>query len=130
MRKNPPPTMVVRDEHIVTDVERVMTPEDTIPMMIIGESSDVCVVGAMIVPLTRQIRAVRVDRVDPLNPTGVDHHVIVMAKDHVVHLVIDTRRENEHIVQPLEVLHVPVTLINLVKVKRRMKKKSYADIMC
>jgi hypothetical protein len=55
MRKNSPPMMVVRDEHIVTDVERVTTPEDTIPMMIIGESNDVHVVGAMIVPLTRQI---------------------------------------------------------------------------
>src|SRR5882762_8616037 len=66
MRKNPPLMMVVRDEHIVTDVERATTPEDTIPMMIIGESGDVRIVGAMIVPPTCQIRAVRVDRVDPL----------------------------------------------------------------
>ena len=46
MRKNPPLMMVVRDEHIVTDVERATTPEDTIPMMIIGESGNVCVVLA------------------------------------------------------------------------------------
>ena len=98
MRKDPPPTMAVRDEHIVTDVKRATTPEDTIPMMIIGESGDVRIVGAMIVPPTCQIRAVRVDRVDPLDPTGVDHHVIVMAKDHIMHLVIDTQRENEHTV--------------------------------
>jgi len=121
--------MAVRDEHIVTDVERATTPEDATPMMIIGENGDVHVAGTMIVLPTRQIRAVRVDRVDPLNPTDIGHHVIVMTKEHVVHLVIDTRRGNELTVRTLEVLHVPVTLINLVKVKRRMKKKSYADIV-
>jgi hypothetical protein len=36
MRKDPPPTMAVREKHIVTNVERVMTPEDTISMMMIG----------------------------------------------------------------------------------------------
>ena len=82
----------------------------------------------MVVPLTLQIQAVRVDHVDPLDPTGVDHHMIVMFEDHIVHLVIDTQRENEHIIQPLKVLHIPVTLINLVKVERRMKK-SYDNIM-
>ena len=55
MRKDPPPMMAVRDEHIITDVKRVTTPEDTIPMMIIGESDDIHVVGAMIVPPTHQI---------------------------------------------------------------------------
>jgi len=68
-----------------------MTPKDTIPMMIIGESDDIHVVGTVIVPLTCQIQAVRVDHVDPLDPTGVDHHMIMMSKDHVMHLVIDTR---------------------------------------
>jgi len=82
--------MVVRDEHIVTNVERVTTPDDTIPMMTIGENDDVHVVGTMIVPPTLQIQAVQVDHVDPLDPTGVDHHVIVMFEDHIVHLVIDT----------------------------------------
>jgi len=90
IRKNPPPMMVVRDEHIVTNVERVTTPDDTIPMMTIGENDDVHVVGTMIVPPTLQIQAVQVDHVDPLDPTGVDHHVIVMFEDHIVHLVIDT----------------------------------------
>ena len=83
--------MVVRDEHVVTNVEREMTPIDTIPIMIIGENNDVRVVGTIIVPPTRQIQAVQVDHIDPLNPTGVDHHVTMMSKDHVVHLVIDTR---------------------------------------
>jgi len=91
MRKSPPPTMAVRDEHIVTDVERATTPEDATPMMIIGENGDVRVAGTMIVLPTRQIRAVRVDRVDPLNPTDIGHHMIVMTKEHVVHLVIDTQ---------------------------------------
>src|SRR5882762_8673736 len=72
MRKDPPPTMAVRDEHIVTDVERATTPEDTIPMMIIGENGDVRVAGTMIVLPTHQIRAVQVDRVNPLDPTDID----------------------------------------------------------
>src|ERR1700674_5089949 len=88
MRKNPPTTMVVRDEHVVTDVERETTTEDTIPMMIIGESDDVRVVGTMIVPLTHQIQAVRVDHIDPLDSTGVDHHMIVMSKDHVIVVMV------------------------------------------
>jgi hypothetical protein len=91
MRKNPPPTMVVRDEHVITNVERATTPDDIIPMMIIGENDDVRIVGTMVVPLILQIQAVRVDHVDPLDPTGIDHHVIVMLEDHIVHLVIDTR---------------------------------------
>ena len=98
-------------------------------MIIIGENDDVCVVGTMVVPLILQIQAVRVDHVDPHDPTGIDHHVIVILEDRIVHLVIDTRRGNELTVRTLEVLHVPVTLINLVKVKWHMKKKSYADIM-
>src|SRR5882762_2898819 len=128
MRKNPLMMMVVRDKHVVTNIKRVMTPNDIIPMMIIGENNNIHIVGTMVVPLTLQIQAVRVDHVDPLDPTGVDHHMIVMFEDHIVHLVIDTQRENEHIIQPLKVLHIPVTLINLVKVERRMKK-SYDNIM-
>ena len=91
MRKDPPPTMAVRDEHIVTNVERATTPEDTIPMMIIGENGDVHVAGTMRVLPTHQIQAVPVDCIDPLDPTDIGHHVIVMTKDHVMHLVIDTR---------------------------------------
>jgi hypothetical protein len=84
MRKNPPLTMVVRDEHIITDIERATTPDDTIPMMTIGENHDVCIVGTMIVPLTLQIQAVvQVDHIDPLDPTDVDHHVIMMSEDHI-----------------------------------------------
>jgi hypothetical protein len=91
MRKNPPLTMVVRDEHVVTNVERATTLNNIIPMMIIGENDDIHVVGTMVVPLILHIQAVRVDHVDPLDPTGVDHHVIVMFKDHIMHLVIDTQ---------------------------------------
>jgi len=39
--------------------------------------------GPMIVLPTRQIWAVRVDRVDPLDPTDIGHHVIVTTKEHV-----------------------------------------------
>jgi len=129
MRKNPLPMMVVHDEHVIIDVERATTPDDIIPMIIIGENDDIRIIGTMVVPLILQIQAVRVDHVDPHNPTGIDHHVIVILEDRIVHLVIDTRRGNELTVRTLEVLHVPVTLINLVKVKRHMKKKSYADIV-
>jgi hypothetical protein len=128
-RKNPLPTMVVHGEHVIIDVERATTPDDIIPMIIIGENDDVRVVGTMVVPLILQIQAVQVDHVDPLDPTDIGHHVIVMTKEYVVHLVIDTRQGNELTVRTLEVLHVPVTLIILVKVKRHMKKKSYADIV-
>src|SRR5882762_3168765 len=75
-RKNPLPTMVVHDKHVIIDVERAMTPNDIIPMIIIGENDDIRVVETMVVPLILQIQAVQVDHVDPLNPTGIDHHVI------------------------------------------------------
>jgi len=122
MRKDPLPTMAVRDKHIITDVGRAMTPEDATPMMIIGENGDVRVAGTMIVLPTHQIQAVQVDCVDPLDPTDIGHHVIVMTKEHVVHLVIDTQRGNKLTIRTLKVLHIPITLINLVKVKQCMKQ--------
>ena len=57
MRIIPPLMKIIRDNHIVTDVERAITLDNTIPMMIID----------------------------------VDHYMIVMAKGHIVHLVIGTR---------------------------------------
>ena len=83
MRKDPHPTMTVRDEHIVTDVERATTLEGATPMMIIGENGDTHVAGTMTALLTHQIQAVRVDRVDPLDPTDIGHHVIMMTKEHI-----------------------------------------------
>ena len=106
-RKNPLPTMVVHDEHVVIDVERATTPDDIIPMIIIGENDDVRVIGTMIVPLILQIQAVRVDHVNPHDPTGIDHHVIAILEDRIVHLVIDTQRGNKLTVRTLEILHVP-----------------------
>jgi len=43
---------IIRDEHIVTNIEIVITLDDTIPMMIIGETEDVCVRETITVPPT------------------------------------------------------------------------------
>ena len=69
--------------NMLSPMLRETTPVDIIPMMIIGENDDVCVVGIMIVSSTLQIQAVQVDHINPLNPTDVDHHVIMMSEDHI-----------------------------------------------
>jgi hypothetical protein len=90
MRIVPLLTRIIGGEHIVTDVEIVITLNDAMPMMIIGENEDIHLRGTMIVPPTLWTQAAQVDHVDPLSLTDEDHHVIVTVEDHIVHLVIDT----------------------------------------
>jgi hypothetical protein len=93
MRITPHPMKIIESEHIVADVKRAIALDDVIPMMIIGENGDVCVIGTTIVPLILQNRVVQVDHDDPLDPIDIGHHMIMMDKGHIVHLAIDTMRE-------------------------------------
>jgi hypothetical protein len=51
MRITPHPTKIIEGKHIVADVKRAIALNNVIPMMIIGENRDVCIIGTTIVPL-------------------------------------------------------------------------------